>query len=197
MSFTQMLLDGLKYNLNDGFELRILESVLPGDTDFRTLIIRAKKEKFDAFALFILPAQIDAFLKQAKELNFHPKYLGTTFLESRSLLASVWPTLKDTVYVNLAVPEDFRKQYVERFKLNDQVPYAWNSFHFALYAGELFGNQSINIKPEEIIARLKESKPKLGPMRYVDDKVDPYFQFPMSLQIVDQSGSHSIKKILP
>ncbi len=196
MSFTSMLVEALKSQLSSSPQVQNLDSVLPTETDFRPLVLRAKSQlRGGILGLYLTPSQSVLFIKQAETLDFHPRMIGATFFESRSLLKPVWSQLQGAVYIHLAVDPGFRNRYEKRFALIDQIPYAWNAYQFALFAARRYGTSQPTISADEILQALRTGGFPEEPMRLVEADGERYFRFPLALEKIEGQGTVSLRVI--
>lgn len=53
-----------------------IKTIANEESDFKTMILALKKKKVDSLFLLMLPKQALTFLRQAKQLDFHPRIIG-------------------------------------------------------------------------------------------------------------------------
>lgn len=199
MSFTEMLVNELAKAGGSELRVEVLESVLPTETDFRNVILRAKQKSFDRLALYLVPAQLSAFVKQAGELGFRPQYVGSTFFESRSIVGPSSGALPGATYLHLGMPSGFAAQYQALYAKRDQMPYAWDAYELALYSAKRFGQSATSPSASEILTAFRDPAYLDGPMRYYrTEGGGGYWAFPLAVYELTPSGEpKEILRIVP
>ena len=122
-----------------GESSEIIGTVAPGEMDFRTLALKASKAKYGAIGVYLLSGQVQAFYREAARIGFSPRSFGTDVFENRDEIAAAGKAMQGGLYPNLAVPVDFHRRYVEAFKSDNQVAFAYNAFIIGRWIHSTFG----------------------------------------------------------
>jgi ABC-type branched-subunit amino acid transport system substrate-binding protein len=146
-----------------GVEIAVVDSYTGTQTDFRSSISSARRAKFDAVGVFLLPDQIISFYRQAGELNYKTATFGSDIPDSQKLIDVCPDNVSGLFFPSIGVTEDFRKSYVAAFKDDSFIGSGAQSYDMALLVGDLFnGGGSNTLSSEQIIERLSQSAPRDG-----------------------------------
>jgi len=180
LSFFNMLIDGLKQNRRDE-EIELVDTFLPGETDFRSSILRLKSRSFDILGVYLSSPQVRQFFRQAAELNFRPRAFGATPFESSIVIADSLPYMEGAVYTHNAVTDWFRDKYVSRYANDMQLAYAANAYDFAVLTSRLFGSGDRVLTPLEVISAYSDAQSQnaaSGAYHFVDSAAEgKHFEF--------------------
>lgn len=192
LSFTDILIEEFKRRLASDERITIAESVVPGNLDFKSIILKLKGKSFDALGIYLIAPQVAQFYRQAGELSFHPKTFGTTAFESGAVLKNVLPLMDGAVYSHLDADEKFRERYSARFGTDDQITYAANAYDFALLVARLFGELHKKLTSDDIIAAfatIHEADGVSGRFRYRNSPSSgQYFEFPVVVKKIEKGS---------
>jgi branched-chain amino acid transport system substrate-binding protein len=104
--------------------LTVIEEYSPTDTDFRSSVLKLGTKQCNALGVYLLPNQVRTFFQQSRHLKLKTQIFGTDVFESRDEIATSNGGMEQAVFVNLAVPEKFKEQYISEFKNDNQVTMA-------------------------------------------------------------------------
>ncbi|RME59059.1 MAG: amino acid ABC transporter substrate-binding protein, partial [Candidatus Dadabacteria bacterium] len=91
--------------------------VLPGTTDFRTIITAFKSKSPDAIVSILLPGSLGIFALQVREQGIKADFVGAESFESREEVRNSRGALLNQWYVNGGMgTREFRKKYFSRWR---------------------------------------------------------------------------------
>ncbi len=93
------------------------EAFIPGETEFRSSVIKIKQAKPDAVYLILLPPQTAIFAKALASVEYSGEFFGAHPLENRNEIKAANGVLDNAWFVTGAVFADkgFRERYVKVF----------------------------------------------------------------------------------
>ena len=162
ISFFNVLIDEFAKRLAPDEELTVVQSFLPAESDFRSVVARLKRERFDAIGVYLFPAQLGQFFRAAAEQGYRPRAFGTTAFESATVIKSSFENMNGSVYSHVGFDPAFRERYVKRFGDDIEIAYAANSYDFISLTGKLFGAAAKRPAAEEILNAFMASPPETG-----------------------------------
>jgi ABC-type branched-subunit amino acid transport system substrate-binding protein len=175
----------------------LIGSVTPGDTDLRSLTLKASREKYDALGIYLLAGQIQRFYREAARIGFAPVTFGTDGFESREEVEASGKAMHGAIYPNLAVPEDFQRRYVATFHRNDQISFAYNAYIVGLWIHSTFGTPvgPSSIKPdrESVRKALMAASFQGGATLMVSPQNSTHIAFPLVVREITQDGFRDIE----
>lgn len=189
LAFINATIDRMTRQLDSKESLDVVESFAADANDFKSTIVKLKTLPFDAVGLFLDVDQIETFLRQAEDLNYHPKLFGIHSFGSSAPIAAIKQFSPGAFYPAIAVDLGFEQEYVQRFGNDVQLSWAANAFDFALFIGQLFERASPETS-EEFIARVRNA----GEIHGVSGKYHPEYdaalgtrmEFPVVLQRIER-----------
>ncbi len=163
-----------------------LGSVVPGEMDFRSILLKLKLNKIKNIGLFLGPDQILLFLRQAKEQGLVLSIFGSNVIES-ALALSNSSILEGAIYPFNYLDKRFVEKYKATYPSTAQLPYAGNAYDIT----KLFYELVPTLKTFEVnefrnlFLKAKEREGVLGKFSYVED-VDGgrYFSYPIAVKQV-------------
>ena len=178
----------------------IIENVLPGEKDFRTILPKIQAGTFDALGIYLSPGMQNAFFKQMQSLHLRPVLFGTDTFESREENEGVQDTVAGTIFANSAVQEEFISRYRKRFNSTTQIVHAALAYEFVRLTGDLFKNDSVSVSANEFVHRYATSAPResvCGRYSYRNSpETGQYFSFPIAIRSIE-NGEAKIKSVTP
>jgi branched-chain amino acid transport system substrate-binding protein len=190
-------LAAIKSYLHLDESLYLIQSYLPGDMDFKSAILKAKAQKYDAIGIFLFIGQISSFYRQAAILNYRPRTFGGDDFDSRSEALASKGGMSNSVYAANKISNDFATRYRERFKDDAYLTYAANSYDFANMIPKLLPLKTSQAELE-IIDQLSEIKlpdGALGRAEFVKSADNgSYFRFPVVINKIVKAGVEVIEE---
>ncbi|MEZ4755015.1 MAG: ABC transporter substrate-binding protein [Bdellovibrionota bacterium] len=196
--FFDIMLDGINANLKAEQSFTSLATVLPSETDFKSILLQKNLKNFDIIGVYLLPPQLKLFYKQAKELGVNLNTFGTTTFESTSILKEVMPLIEGVPYTHSTTSEEFLKTYKKEFGNDMHVGYAAGAYDFSLLLGKLVDQKrfSAGDKPELILEAFEAVKPfngASGKISFVNsEKVGKYFDSGLSVKKFMNGEIHTV-----
>jgi len=187
-SFFQLLSNGIEKHLKDDQSYTVITSVLPSETDFRSILIRKDLKNYDITGVYLFPGQLRIFYRQMHELGLNFRTFGTTTFESTSILQDVLPLIEGVPYTHSATSDEFLKEYVRYYGNNMHAGYAAGCYDFAMLAGKLATSGKITAAMNGlgIIDAFKQVKPfsgASGNIKLIQSKEDgTYFDFDIAVK---------------
>ncbi|MEZ4754804.1 MAG: ABC transporter substrate-binding protein [Bdellovibrionota bacterium] len=158
---------------------------------------KLKNKKFDAIGLYMVPAQLTQFFKQAKEQDYKIPSFGTTTFQSKTVIKETAGAMDGSVFVHNYVTDEFRDKYESHYGDDIQIPWAANAYDFAMLTGELFGKLSKRISAAEVlekVASITHRKGVGGEYKYVHSTaLGKYFEYPVSVYKIEQNNYSVVK----
>ena len=111
MTFANVMVDALKKNLASDESLEIIQTVIPSDQDFNTLVAKLRLKNFDVFGLYLIPSQVISFCRQYKTQRLKLPIFGSTVLESIDAIRQCAGVLDSSVFSHIYVEDTFHNRY--------------------------------------------------------------------------------------
>jgi branched-chain amino acid transport system substrate-binding protein len=137
--FSQALYQEFAASALPGEKVEVIGSVAPGETDLRSLTLKASRGNYDAIGVYLLSGQIRRFYREAARIGFSPVTFGYDGFESKEEVTASGRAMINAIYPNIAIPEDFARRYVETFKRNDHISFAYNAYIIGQWIHSKFG----------------------------------------------------------
>lgn len=171
---------------NAKFEMVFDEEVSPSTKDFRAFFTKLKsKKKFDAFLIMLMPGQIGAFAKQARQLGFNQDLTGAELFEDPNEVQISGGALLNQWYVNYDEPDAaFSKEYASKFPKASSYASA-NGHDFALLLADALSKGYDAKNLNEYFKKLKDFKGALGTY---SSSGDQRFTLPATIKVVKENG---------
>jgi len=181
LTFFNMLVDGLRKHKTNEESIKIIDTFLPSEYDFRTVITSLKHENYDIIGVYLVPPQVIEFYQQAAELKLDIKTFGATPFESKTVIERSSKLMEGAVYSHNIVSQKFRERYIKAFGDDIQIAYAANAYEFARLTASLFANREKIPSSTQILAAytgVEEQDGVTGPYRFKSSSDgDRYFEF--------------------
>ncbi|MFN4895142.1 MAG: ABC transporter substrate-binding protein [Pseudomonadota bacterium] len=103
-----------KYGQSRGIKFVMASSLLPGDTDFRSIVTQITSKKPQAVVYFFLPPQPSQFAKQFRSLDPNTPLFSFINTESEGEVAAANGALEGVVYVGPKFSDNFIQEFKER-----------------------------------------------------------------------------------
>jgi branched-chain amino acid transport system substrate-binding protein len=182
------LVDGLKDKIVPGESLTVVGTFAPDETDFRSAIIKLHSLSPHIMGIYLEPGQVSAFFRQVKELGLDLPAFGGDAFESREEIFRSKGAMNGAIYSNNIVTDEFRSHYREVYNNDDQIPYAANTYEFAMMVSECIKKLPANPSAEQVLAAITSFPGRDGVSgRYVPQKTvygDMYFDFPVVIKMI-------------
>ena len=195
--FLNAMIDSLKVALGKSVSLASMGSYNPTDLDFRSTITKLKSRNHKYVGLFLLPEQLIAFMKQAKELGFKSRCFGTDLFETSASIVPDSDLFEGCLYPDNEVISDFRKRYNLKFQNEAQLTFAGNAYDVTLLVGETLQmlNSFDSTKFIEALSNVHERKGVLGQFTYRKEKdFGQFFEFPVYVKSIKDSKGIPVKQ---
>ena len=175
--------DGILEELKNNIVLD--EQTPPEITDFKPLLLNAKKKNADSFFICLNPGQSGLFANQAREMKMNQPIFGCINLESANERDLSKGSLIGAWFVTVDVIDDFRKKYMATYKNDEMISGA--GIHFDLL-NDLAKYQ--NFRGQELLNRflISLSKGGMGEYRYLNAKGDQYLEIPLLIKEINSDS---------
>jgi len=184
-TYVQGLFDGLKNSVGNDVSIEIIDRYNLADQDFRATVSKIRARKYDAIGVFLITGQVSSFYRQLAQQGVALPTFGTDFFESSTEIKMAAGGMTGSVYPHLGITEQFRKDYMARFKNDYQIAYAGNAYDMAVVLGSLF-NSSGDLTSEQIMAKLKTVKFQNGiggEFSFAETSTGgPHYRFPVEIK---------------
>ena len=192
------LSDALINSLNAEEEATLIANVPPGENDFRAVIAKLRREKFDALGVYLTPGMQHSFFTQLKSSGLRFPLFGTDSFESREENRGVEEVVEGAIFANSSVSDSFVKRYRTRFNSTSQVVHAALAYEFALLVADLFSKESAPNDVENFVKRFALSNSRASVCGEYFYRMTPetgqYFSFPIAVRQV-RNGENSVISI--
>lgn len=190
--YINAILAGLQAAAGKNFEIQIIDSYQPGESDFRTTITKLKARTFDAAGIFLLSGQVSNFAKQLKAQKLDAPLFGTDFFESMTEVKQAHGGLNGAVFANNIVSSNFAQAYVKTFGNDFQINHAANGYDFAFFLCKQIQPKLEQSTAEEVIKYSISTPSFSGEQGHAEfttsDKGDRYFRFPVVIRRITDTG---------
>lgn len=189
-SFFNAMISSLNEALGTSASLTQVAKYNPSDLDFRPTILKLRSKKPEYVGLFLLPEQLIAFMKQARELGLDAKYFGTDLFETSANIASDRDLFQGCLYPDNEVSNEFRKRYRNAFGNEAQLTFAGSAYDMTILVGQLLRSQGGYQKAELVNAlrTINKREGVLGAFSYTKQKEHgQYFAYPVHVKSIDGS----------
>lgn len=192
LAYTNSMADELERQFSStGEQVKLLGSVNPGDTDFKTIVARLKQVPVDVLAVYLMGGQIRQFYRQLSEQGVKLPTIGTDFFESTDEIAAAGGAMEGAVYPHNPVPESFHQKYQAKYGNDSQIAYAVNGYDFAALVGRVLGGMEELPQGQAMIKAFAEVPPQAG---LVGDYLfrsnaggGMFFDFPIALKVIKEN----------
>lgn len=133
--FHNTWVNGIIKNTKEGETAIDYLSVLPGTTDFRTNLLKLKKEKFDALGLFLLPGTQRALVSQLSAFKLKYSLFGGDCVSFKEENKGYYHVVEGALTTALYMPESFTKRYVDKYGYNSSITFSVQAYRFPVLMG--------------------------------------------------------------
>jgi len=181
LTFFNMLVDGLRKHKANDESIQVIDTFLPCDYDFRSVLTSLKRESYDIIGVYLVPPQVIEFYQQAAELKLDIKTFGATPFESKTVIERSSRLMEGAVYSHNVVTQKFRERYIDSFGDDIQIAYAANAYEFARLTASLFSGLKQLPTSDQILnayTGVAAQDGVTGPYRFTSSSDgDRYFEF--------------------
>ena len=184
-AFFDQVVTGMQQHLKPGESIEIMDSVVPQERDFRSLIAKMKGRNLDAAGIFLLSGQVGPFFSQAAALGMSKPIFGADTFDSPNEAALLRGYPAEVIYPHIFYTEKFRSSYTRRFGSDSLLSFAALAYDFALAAGQsLRGNDSgaDGAAIAEAFKAVNLPAGATGHTRYVDEGGGAGFRFSVAIE---------------
>ena len=136
IAFHNAIIDEMQKALLPNERLEVAESYGLDDQDFKPQILKLKTKPFDVVGVFLLEGQVSQFYRQALQLSYLPKTILTDFMENPEEVSRSGKLINGAVFATQYTTPEFIERYRNRFKTAYEIPYAANTYEFAVIAAQ-------------------------------------------------------------
>lgn len=194
--YIDTILSGLVATSGMDLQIEVVDTYLPIDQNFSSTITKIRNQNYDALGIFLLSGQVSNFAKKLKEQKLKLPIFGTDFFESMTEVKQANGGLDQAVFSNNEVTNQFRSEYIGRFKNDFQINHAANGYDFANFLCGSLRSRLSGISSEEILteaANITEFSGEQGKTKFtLGTRGDKSFPFPVVLRKISQSGISTI-----
>lgn len=180
--FFNAMLDGLKKNLRKEESLDVIANFNPAELDFKASIALLRTKKFDVLGVYLQSGQVSVFYRQLTTLGLKTESFGTDVFESKTEIQKAQGQMEGAFYPNGLVPENFAKLYLQKYKNDNQIAYAYNAFVFAKLSGLLLKDIDRQLTPEETIRLYSNPPDNLGFRFQENNSGGKFYEFPLVIK---------------
>ncbi len=195
--YLNSLLAGFKESSEGKFEVLDVIDVVAGDSDFKPILPRLLKGKYDSIGLFLLPGQLSSLAKLFKGRSEQYTFFSTTVVESKNEVTASLGVLEGAVYPNNFVSPQFRERYISRFQNDSQIKFAGEGYDVVSLIINSICSRGTIPNGEESMHLLKSVKVRegvLGRTEYVEtDAGDKYFKAPVYVMRASVDGFRPVE----
>lgn len=179
-------IEALKARLKEGEEIKLIDSYVLGDSDFKTSLLKIKSGKYDAMGIYLASGQIETVYRQAKSIALNIPTFGADDFESKTLIKNTKGAMEDAFYAMNIVKDEFKKRYLKLYKNNSHIGYGANAYQFALTLAKIKKSLKKDYTSDDIINAFKKfSKTDgvTGSYYFIENKEHgKYFHFPVAVK---------------
>ncbi len=156
--FCNTWVDGILNNTKNGETAIDYLAVLPGTLDFKTNLLKLRKEQFDALGLFLLPGTQRAFISQLNTYKLKYPLFGSDGLTFKDENKGYYNVIEGALTTALYLPETFYARYVKQYGYNSSITYSVQAYRFAVLMGYISKSLTENMKLDtDQLVRLSKS----------------------------------------
>ena len=192
-TFYRLVSNSVEKNLRSTIAFNTLASVPASETDFRSNLLKLKKSPTDFVGVFLAPAQLIPFFKQANELQITNPIFGSTAFESKAVVSEARQLMNGAVYAHVNVDPEWHAHYFQRFGDDIQVSYAAVAYDALLTIADIINDKREkgeigNITGQSVLEALAVLPEKQGAAGKFFSKSSPeqgrYVEFAVKLKKV-------------
>jgi ABC-type branched-subunit amino acid transport system substrate-binding protein len=147
--------NALRNELKSDEIVELIDSYQPGETDFKSSIMKLRSANYDGIGVLLMSGQISPFYRQSKQLGLNVRTFGTDFFDNIGEAKDAAGAMSGAIFSAPHATKEFRARYVNIFGNDLQVAWAAMAYEFASLTGRLFSKIDVELKPEQIIERYK------------------------------------------
>ena len=184
--YAQSWVKGLLHSLPEAQVL--YQSELSAEvSDFKPILLRAKKQGVGQFLICLNPGRIGLFAKQAREIGMAYPIGGCEYLHSRDEVESSGEALLGSWFATIAVNDQFHEKYTKKFGNDDVISAAANHYDLAhiLHRIILQGDSPLEISQ---MVSLGEILGAVNSLRVEEKDGDRFFNIPLVIKEVTKVG---------
>lgn len=172
--------------LNLSSRLKVDQSFIQNETDYRSVITKIKAQNCDATLVVLMPGAISAFTKQARSLGYTGDFVGFELFEDEAEVKAAANTLLNQWYVNA---DDGSSSFLAEYKQANHEPAgiassnAYDALMLLAEGFRLHGNDAA-----KLAGYLKTVQNFNGAAGTYSASGDNRFKLPAAVKIVRESG---------
>lgn len=163
------------------------------ENDFRPVISRLRRRSPDVVAVYLMPGATGTFFRQARSLQFKPRFFGGDTFESESEIKGAQGAMEGAIYSDNTVVPEFKNRYAAEFGNDSQITYAANGYAFIELIAVTLAKRSAPVSPAEIMKMYRSAgtiiSKAAGEFSFSSADGDVSFRFPVGLKEV-RGASH-------
>jgi len=183
--------DQLKsYDMSD--LVLINQNFLPGDSDFRTYLARARSLELDGIIVCLLPGSLSSFARLSRQLGLEVDLIGIELFEDENEVQASDGALVGHWYVNADIASsDFQKSYRERFGHHPgwATANAYDSLHLLAAGFRQYGKEG-----NALAQFLRELSDYEGAAGRYSSTGDGRFTLPAAVKVVTAEGFEKVQR---
>ncbi len=152
-TFYRLVAESLERGLGGAVPFNIAASVPAAEQDFKPHLLKLQQNPEAMVGVFLAPAQVISFFKQANAIGLKNRVFGSTSFESQSVIQGARQFMDGALYVHVNVDPDWHAKYLTRFKNDIQVSYAAVAYDVATSLAKIVQELGTGASGAEILAR--------------------------------------------
>lgn len=195
ISYLNLMLTGLRKELDPNQNIQVIDGYSPSDNDFRASVTKARSSNYDVIGVLLISGQISQFYRQAAEQKLTLPTFGADFFESTTEIAQAKGAMEGGVYAHFDVNDKFRRQYINKFGNDVQLAYAGNGYDMSVLIAKAAAKKPDDSNGVMNVLRLKEPQQGVeGIFRYREtEEGGAYYEFPVFIKQIQGSGFKVVK----
>ena len=185
--YNEEMYQALQRNLPPNFTLHLVNRFPAKEYDFRSEILKTKKDNFDTFAVFLDNGQMATFFKQMKQLNIHTPTFGHNIMESKSEVIAANGAMDGAIFSNVKVNPKFQNQYYKKFGNTSQLSFGVVAYELAINLGKIASryDQISSAELLKILTSLPKQEGYASSYKFVNHpKFGKQFEFPIGMKVI-------------
>ncbi len=190
--YLNALVSGILESAKDKFETIDVIEINPDDFDFKPILPKILKGKYDSIGVFMLPGQGSSLAKLFKDRSDQYTFFGSDFMESRQEVKLSLGVLEGAVYANNYVSDSFKDRFMARFQNDNQLKSAGEAYDVASLLIDNICTKETKPSKEQMLDLIKSVKVRdgiQGRTEYVETAAgDKYFKAPVHIMKASTNG---------
>lgn len=153
-TFYRLVADSIHSRILKSTNFNVIASVPATETDFRTYLMKVKQSPKDSLGVFLSPAQLIPFFKQANELHVMNPIFGSTSFESKAVVTEARQLMNGAVYAHVTVDPAWHERYLKRFGNDIQVSYAAVAYDTLVTIARIITSQKAGVSGHLVLESL-------------------------------------------